>query len=85
LGEGAVDWVKNENDKKVIDLMIAMDAEGVIAESLRSQNACCSGAAATAIAAAKKFGARKGELVSYTTSYDIRPDSSFVGYVGIVF
>lgn len=85
VSEEAVEWVKNVNDKKVIDLMLAMDPEGVIRESLRDSNACCSGAAATAIAAAKKMGAEKGEKILYYTSYDIRPDNSFVGYVGIVF
>jgi len=85
VGEEAVDWVKNSNDKKAVDLMLKMDAEGVIRESLRNQNACCSGAAGTAIAAAKKLGAGTAEKLVYATSYDIRPDTSFVGYVGIVF
>jgi AmmeMemoRadiSam system protein B len=85
VGEEALDWVRTENDKKVVDLMLGMDAEGVIHESLKNYNACCSGAAAAAIAAAKKLGAARGEKVVYATSYDIRPDSSFVGYVGIVF
>ena len=84
-GKAAVDWVKNENDKRAVDLMLKMDAEGVINESLRNHNACCSGAVGTAIAAMKKLGAKKGEKLIYTTSYDIRPDSSFVGYVGIVY
>jgi AmmeMemoRadiSam system protein B len=65
--------------------MLAMDAEGVIQESLRNHNACCSGAAATAIAAAKRLNAKSAEKLIYTTSYDIRPNSSFVGYVGIIF
>jgi AmmeMemoRadiSam system protein B len=85
VGEEAVDWVRNENDKKVVELMLRMDAEEVIHESLMNYNACCSGAAATAIAAAKSLGATRGEKLVYATSYDIRPDSSFVGYVGIVF
>ena len=85
IGQEAVYWVKNENDKRIVDLMIEMDAEGVVEESLKNHNACCSGAAATAIAAAKGLGAEKGEKLIYMTSYDIRPDSSFVGYVGIVF
>ena len=84
-GEEAVAWVKDENDKRVVDLMVEMDAEGIIQESLKHHNACCSGAAATAVAAAKRLGAIKGERLIYATSYDIRPDSSFVGYVGIVF
>jgi AmmeMemoRadiSam system protein B len=85
VGEEALNWVRTENDKKVVDLMLSMDAEGVIHESLKNYNACCSGAAATAIVAAKKLGAVGGEKLVYATSYDIRPDSSFVGYVGIVF
>jgi len=85
VGKEAVDWVKNENDKRVIDLMLGMDTEEIIRESLINSNACCSGAAATAIASMKRMGATKGERLIYTTSYDIRPDNSFVGYVGAVF
>ena len=85
VGEKAVKWVKEDNDKKIIDLMVAMDAEGVINESLMSSNACCSGAAAAAIAASKRLGAQKGDTLIYATSYDIRPDNSFVGYVGMLF
>ena len=85
VGEEAIEWVKNENDKRVVDLMVNMDEKGVIEEALESHNACCSGAAGAAIAAAKALGANKGKEIVYSTSYDIRPDSSFVGYVGIVF
>ncbi len=84
-GREAVDWVRNENDRKIIDLMLDMDPGGVISESLRNSNACCSGAVAAAIAAVKGMGAQKGEKLIYTTSYDIRPSDSFVGYVGIVY
>jgi MEMO1 family protein len=84
-GQAAVDWIRNENDRQVIDAMIAMEPEGVIAEALSSQNACCAGAAATAIAAAKELGAKQAEEIAYTTSYDKSPGDSFVGYTGIVF
>jgi MEMO1 family protein len=84
-GKAAVDWVKNENDKRVVDLILRMDAEEVIRESLTHHNACCSGAVATAIAAAKALGAHQAQKLFYATSYDVRPDSSFVGYVGVVF
>jgi len=85
VGKEALDWVKDENDRRIVDLMVEMDEAGVIEESLRNHNACCSGAAAAAIAAAKGLGAREAEELIYATSYDIRPNSSFVGYVGIVF
>jgi hypothetical protein len=85
VGKAAVDWVKNENDRRLVDLILRMDAEEVIRESLTNHNACCSGAVAAAIAAAKKLGARQAQKLFYATSYDVRPDNSFVGYVGVVF
>ena len=84
-GTRAVEWVKKENDRKVIDKMLAMEPQQVISEALVNQNACCAGAAATAIAAGKALGAKKAEAIAYATSYDKSPGDSFVGYVGIVF
>jgi len=84
-GPAALDWVRNENDRRVIDAMLAMDPDKVITEALANQNACCSGAAAAAIAAAKQLGADKAETIAYATSYDKSPGDSFVGYAGIVF
>lgn len=85
MGEIAVQWVKETNDKRMVDCILSLDPEAVIQESLRSLNACCSGAVAAAIAAARRMGARKAEKLVYTTSYDVRPDSNFVGYVGVLF
>jgi len=84
-GNSAVEWVKKENDKRLVDLILKMDPVGVIQESLQNHNACCSGAAATAMAAARRLGGRRAERLVYSTSYDVRPDQSFVGYVGVVF
>ena len=84
-GPSAVDWVRNTNDRRVIDAMVAMDPEKVISEALASDNACCSGAASTAIETAKHMGATRAETLAYATSYDKSPGDSFVGYVGIVF
>ena len=84
-GPSAVDWVKNSNDSRIIETMLAMDPVKVIDEALANQNACCAGAAASAIAAAGHLGAQRAQTVVYATSYDKRPADSFVGYVGIVF
>lgn len=84
-GKKALEWVRNENDKRMIDLILNMDPKGIISESLMNLNACCSGAVAAAVAALKKSGVLNGEKLIYRTSYDVRPDDSFVGYVGIVF
>lgn len=84
-GVSAVNWVRSENDRKVIEAMLAMNPAGVIDEALANQNACCSGAAAAAMAAGKALGATSATQTAYATSYDKSPGDSFVGYVGILF
>lgn len=84
-GPSAVDWVKNTNDSRIIETLLAMDPVKVIDEALGHQNACCAGAAAAAIATAGRLGAHRAQTVVYATSYDKSPADSFVGYVGIVF
>jgi AmmeMemoRadiSam system protein B len=85
LGEQAVQWVKETNDKRMTDLMVRMDPSALLEEARASQNACCVGAVAAAVAAVKKLGGRNGELLTYRTSYDIEPHTSFVGYAGVVY
>lgn len=84
-GKKAVDWVRNENDRIFIDAIVEMNPVKMLKTAFDNNNACCAGAAATAVAAAKHLGAVKAETVSYTTSYDIMADDSFVGYTGVVF
>lgn len=84
-GSTSVEWVKKENDKGFIDRALRMDTEGLITHAQKNDSACSAGAAASAIATCKALGAKKGVLVDYYTSYDILPDSSFVGYAGIVY
>ncbi len=84
-GPEALRWVRDENDRRVIDAMLAMAPERVIEEGVQRHNACCSGAAATAIAASREAGATRAHEVAYATSYDKSPGESFVGYVGVVF
>jgi AmmeMemoRadiSam system protein B len=84
-GASAVKWVREKNDRRVIEAMLNMEPETVIEEALANQNACCAGAAATAIAASRQLGAVKAHQLAYATSYDKHPGDSFVGYVGIVF
>jgi AmmeMemoRadiSam system protein B len=84
-GPEAHDWVRNENDRKVIDAMLKMDAPGVLEEARNNSNACCAGAAAAAIAAGRKMGAERAQEIAYATSYEKSPGESLVGYSGIVF
>jgi MEMO1 family protein len=84
-GQPALDWVRNENDRRLIEKMLMMEPEAILQEALTSQNACCAGAAATALAAGKQLGAKSAQAIAYATSHDKSPGDSFVGYVGILF
>ncbi len=84
-GEGAVEWVKQENDAQAIRAMTDMDVPGIIAQGLANKNMCCSGAAAAAVSACKKNGAVKGLCLDYATSYEQSRSHSFVGYCGMVY
>jgi MEMO1 family protein len=83
-GAQALEWVREHNDRRIIEAMLALDGLRVIEEALTHQNACCAGAAATALTAATALGAKKPVAVHYTTSYEKSPGDSFVGYVGIL-
>jgi AmmeMemoRadiSam system protein B len=84
-GKKALDWVRQENDRRLIDALLAMAPQQVIAEGLEHLNACCAGAAAATLAGVRQMGARHARLVEYATSYDVSPGDSFVGYAGVVF
>lgn len=84
-GPKAHHWVVQENDRAVIDAMLAMDADQVLAIARKQQNACCAGAVAAAVAAGYQMGAGPARQTEYASSYDRHPDDSFVGYVGIIF
>lgn len=85
IGQQAVNWVRDENDQKVIEAMLTRDPERVLEIALSHNNACCAGAAATAIAAANALSSQPACLLTYSTSYDKSPGDSLVGYVGILF
>jgi AmmeMemoRadiSam system protein B len=92
-GRGAVgeQWTRR-NDQRMIELIEAMDADGVVPEAGRHQNACGAGAVAATIAACRAMGAGRGLCLEYTNSYEIVhaadpdfPDDTTVGYASIVF
>lgn len=83
-GKSAVSWVRERNDPLVIDAMLDLDSERIVKVAQSNQNACCAGAAATAVAGATRLGADMAEHVAYATSYEKSPGDSFVGYVGIL-
>jgi AmmeMemoRadiSam system protein B len=86
-GEKALAWAR-ANDERVIDLILNLQAERVVAEAAAHHNACGGGAIAGTVAAARVMGAEKGHLLEYTTSHHVMPRgqaTDFVGYAAIVF
>ncbi|HOJ63363.1 MAG TPA: AmmeMemoRadiSam system protein B [Spirochaetota bacterium] len=80
-----VKWVKQINDRGYIELLINMKGEESIEYANNNKSACSAGAAYGSLYIARKKGVTKGELIGYSTSYDIRKDESFVGYTGIIY
>ena len=84
-GRDAVRWVKEENDREMVEALVAADSKKTLSSALEKHNACCPGAVSAALGAITAAGVKKGVLVQYTTSYDVHEDSSFVGYAGVIY
>jgi MEMO1 family protein len=92
MGAAALAWVRDENDKRMLDLLAHMDAEGVAPEAKDHLNACGAGAIAATLAAARVLGAPRGHILHYTTSHDVMREEmgraefeAAVGYAGVLF
>ena len=84
-GEKALQWVKNVNDRRFIESIIHCNASEAIERSLHEHSACSAGGAVAACSFALSHGIDHGTLLSYSTSYDVYPSDSFVGYAGIIY
>ncbi|WP_372368268.1 AmmeMemoRadiSam system protein B [Candidatus Uabimicrobium sp. HlEnr_7] len=87
IGQKSIQWVKNNNDKRIIDLMLELQDAKIVEEVQQNYNACGGGAIAATLAFAKATGKSRGKLLHYTTSWDVDPCEvvdNFVGYSGIV-
>jgi AmmeMemoRadiSam system protein B len=69
-GLGGTRWAKEVNDRRFIDLIAALDADGVVPEAASHHNACGAGAVAAGIAAALELGAQSYVELEHTTSAD---------------
>jgi AmmeMemoRadiSam system protein B len=88
VGPQALEWVRKQNDARIVERFLALDAPGILQEAARHRNACGAGAAAAGVACARALGARRGVLLEYTTSHDVRPRGrpvDFVGYAAVAF
>ena len=90
-GEKGEAWT-TQNDRRIIDLIEAMDADGVLAEASSRRNACGAGAIAAAITACSRIGATSARCLEYTNSYRVirriypqETDDTTVGYASVIF
>lgn len=74
-----------EMDMKAIDMICRLDAKKFFDFATENRMTICGLVPITLlILICKKLGARKGELIDYSTSYDVHPATSFVDYAGIL-
>ena len=79
--------MKEENDARIVKLMLDLKADEVIEEAQANRNSCGAGAVAAALAFGVAAGASKGVLLEYTTSHEVMPHgepTDFVGYAGVL-
>lgn len=89
-GPDGVRWAREVNDRRFIELISRLDAEGVVAESASHHNSCGAGAVAAGIAAAVELDADAYVELEHTTSADVEggtggSPSTSVGYESGVF
>ena len=80
-----VDKFAEMQDKKAIDQILNMNAEGLI-DTVQKNNItmCGFGPIAAMITACNKLEYEKVKLLKYATSYEVHPSSSCVGYGALV-
>ena len=59
-GPEALRWAKEVNDRRVLDLVVGLQADKVVPEAIENHNACGSGAVAATIRACTGDGCRPG-------------------------
>lgn len=82
-GDSAAQWVREDNDARVIQRMLALDPEGVLDEAGAHQNACVPGSVAATLSGAAELGLESAELLEYRNSYELSPSDTFVGYAAV--
>jgi AmmeMemoRadiSam system protein B len=91
VGPEAIRWAHGENDRRLLDLVKAMDAEAIVPEVASRSNACGAGALAATVACCRMMGATAGHELAHMNSQEVlaplghADGLNSVGYAGIVF
>jgi AmmeMemoRadiSam system protein B len=84
-GPGAVKWVKEVNDRRLIEALVDLELGKALELAGSEHSACSVGGAVAAARFAERMGVERGELLEYRTSYDLSPSPFFVGYAGVIY
>jgi AmmeMemoRadiSam system protein B len=84
-GAEAQRWVREVNDRRIIESMLHLDVESALERARQERSACSIGGAVAAMHFARASGVSAGNLVGYLTSSDVYPGESFVGYAGVLY
>ncbi len=90
-GAEALQWASSVNDRQFIDLALKLEPQRLLTNAAENYNACGPGAAAAAVAAAKKLGKTEGLLLAHTNSNEVMlrtmgtSSAESVGYAAIIF
>ena len=76
-----VDKYAEKQDKLAIDQILNMNPRGLIETVVNNNISMCGyGTVALMLTASKLLGAKRVVLLKYSTSYEVHPSSSCVGY-----
>jgi AmmeMemoRadiSam system protein B len=90
VGPDGLRWARQVNDRRMIDLILALREKDAVPEAAANKNACGSGAIAATLAACRACGARRATLLEHTASDDVlggrfgEPIHDAVGYAAIL-
>ena len=89
-GPEGIRWAKGVNDRRLVALIQALDAEAIVPEALVERNACGPGAVAATIGAVRQFGRVRYQELRHTCSAEVeglddRDPFNSVGYEAGVF
>jgi hypothetical protein len=91
VGPSGHQWAKQENDRRMLDLLTALRESEIVKEAASRKNACSGGAAAATVAACAVLGAERGIVLEHTSSAEValaqdgEEAEDSVGYAGVVF
>jgi AmmeMemoRadiSam system protein B len=90
IGPEALEWAK-DNDRRLLEIVMQLDAEGVVPEVESHLNACGGGAIAAMIAACKELGAGDARVLRHANSCETLAEAgapqtsdNAVGYASVL-